>query len=186
MKRIVLNYMKRYINMSEYQELLFLHGIDIIVNDGKNVLIVLLLSFVFHRFWETALFIMTFSLLRIHSGGYHAETHAGCFCGYLATYFLFLGMIRISLSMELSLIIDFLCSSYIIINGPVEHKNNPLTEGERKRNMQYIIFYIFLFHILFVLFFRKYYTMIISVLFLNAYMMFCLKHSKNWRYYHES
>lgn len=61
---------------------LFWHGIDIIVSDGIGFISALFLSTLFHNTIPCLLYIASFSMLRVYSGGYHSSTRINCFILY--------------------------------------------------------------------------------------------------------
>ena len=118
-------------HLNRQDALLLRHGVNIILLDGTEILCALLLSFIFDSTRETVLYIVWFSNLRVHGGGYHTKTPVSCFISYLILFLLFVFLIHT----KLNLLLPGLLSVMLIwLIAPVEHPLNPLTRKEYRLN----------------------------------------------------
>lgn len=186
LKESLLNRLFANRQLSGYQKKLATHGLDIIINDVRNYLIVLLLSIFFDSVIITVHFIFSFSLLRIHCGGYHAPTKAKCCLTFVCIYLLFLLFIFSDIEKSIIFVVSSAALIYIIFNAPMEHIRNKLSEKEIKRNKTAaIIIALALFIIGFVMMMADYdyYKVPCYSLISNTVLMMMLRYSKNWRYF---
>lgn len=184
MKKIVLNYAASTGKYTEYQMMLISHGIDIFLSDGQCFLAVIILSFLFHDFKNTLMYLLILSSLRSYTGGYHSTTHIGCFLIFLCAYLVFEGLSYTSCPESIRILFFFLCSFYTIQNAPVEHINNPLTSKERIRNKKRSFILVLILNFLFIILYIQHfmlYRVIIHTLLINVVFMHSLKYSKYWR-----
>lgn len=65
---------------------IYVYGMDVLLSTAANVLCVLAIGVLLGRALETLLFLAFFIPLRSAAGGYHADTHFGCFLILLCVY----------------------------------------------------------------------------------------------------
>ena len=186
LKKHILKHLFENRQLSDYQKKLATHGLDVFINDTRNYLIVLLLSLFLDNITNALYFIISFSILRIHCGGYHAPTKIKCSLIFICIYCLFLFYKHSTVKKIISFIISLLAFIYIVVNAPMEHIRNKLSESETKRNKRKsIIISAMLFVIGFLALLKgtHVYKMFYYSLISNTVLMIMLKHSKNWRYY---
>ncbi len=114
--------------LSSIRKKLIVHGIDILICDGRNYLCLFLLSLLLHRFTDAVVFAVLLSVLRSRTGGWHANTPNKCFLFYQLSFLLFC----LFSSFEFPFIYHILMiisSAYILVNSPVEHVFNPLSSS---------------------------------------------------------
>lgn len=63
-----------------------IYGLKLLVSSGFSQLIIILVGFLTGTFFESILFLIFFSALRIFIGGYHAKSYLSCFIISVATY----------------------------------------------------------------------------------------------------
>lgn len=124
-------------------------AINSFICDGRNMLFLVLVSLVIDRLIATLIYIVIISLLRVHTGGWHAKSKSACFLAYFAFYVLYIFCISLRLSKTIYTLITLLCGLYMVVLTPIEHPLNPLTKQERIINHRYVVFYIFIFTVLF-------------------------------------
>ena len=134
MKHIVLrtvSFLFHHGYIQEEDQDVYLYGLDLLLYTVLSYGILLLLGACLGDFSRSFLLLLTFSLLQSNGGGYHANTHLGCFM----TMFLFwlLGMAVMAFLPALSLCFLFLLGLPVIfLLAPVEQKNAPIgTEKKR-------------------------------------------------------
>lgn len=170
--------------LSEKDKIMLHHGIDILICDGSNILCLLIIAYLSNHFLYGVLYVILFSMLRGYSGGWHSSTRLGCFIIYQIMFLLSLTIGSLSIPSCLSDIVFIFASVYTLVNLPVQHIYNPLTENERKRNMvktRIVLFCILILYMIFVSMHLPYYRVISQVVLWNALYMEALKHTSYWR-----
>ena len=120
--------------LGEYEEALLSHGFDILISDGINYLVAIVLSFFLHTEIHTFIFVFLLGMLRINTGGWHSSTRLGCFFSYQCLVLLSDLYVTIHVFPVICHILFTVSFIYIWLNSPSEHINNPLSEEERKKN----------------------------------------------------
>lgn len=96
----------------------------------------LLLGALFHRFFPTVFFILSFPILRTFAGGIHAGSYGRCY-GYSLLFYMLIILICnwavLHGSIRNVFVIFLLSAIAITLLAPVEDRNKPLDPQERKR-----------------------------------------------------
>lgn len=118
---------------------------ELLLSNLLNILATLLLAIIAGRLMETGLFLVGFLLLRRTAGGYHAQTHWGCFllwtsfiCGFL-TVLTFLPRPYIPFLLVGCILLSLLT---VFLLAPIEHENKPISKDDLrkfKRNSRAIV-----------------------------------------------
>ena len=186
LKKSILEHLFANKQLSDYQKKLASHGLDILLNDVRNYIIVIILSLFLDNIINAICFIISFSILRVHCGGYHAPTKARCCLTFVCIYLLFLLFITADISKTITFIISMIAMIYIIFNAPVEHIRNKLSEKEIKHNKRLAISISAMLFLSGSVLMRTdfgNYKILFYSLISNSVLMIILKHSGNWRYY---
>lgn len=113
------------------------YGLEITISSILNILLILLIGIISNNFFESAAFLICFIPLRQFTGGYHASTYFKCHLSFVILFSLLLFIYNItfqhiSVYTELTMLV---CSLIIFITEcPVENKNKPLTDKQKKKN----------------------------------------------------
>ncbi|WP_442878013.1 accessory gene regulator B family protein [Anaerorhabdus sp.] len=136
----------------KYDKKIFHHGLQIIIYDGIGLISVLIQSIFFHNFLFGIIYILIFSHLRIHAGGYHASTKSQCFLIYNCLFLFFMLTLKsIIFAYLFNFILTGLSSLFIIRYAPVQHIYSPLSQIEKYKNkdkLRISLFFILLFYII--------------------------------------
>lgn len=121
------------------------YGIEITTSTILNVLLVLLIGIVTQHLIESIVFLFTFILLRLFSGGYHAESYFRCnllmCCSFLTLVILYeiiLNKTSISSSILFVIISSLFFFALALIFCPVEHVNKPINSKGKRRKLKII------------------------------------------------
>lgn len=127
---LALNKIISYDNLEAYS-----YGIELFLFKGTFFLIVLIISLLTNTFIISAIFIISYTLIREYSGGYHCKTAEMCLLVSIFIYLILLMLFKLNLpQIENALFILSLLSIVpIFIFSPVENINKPLTESEKKK-----------------------------------------------------
>lgn len=133
MNQFIKNYIKNNTNYSDSDIGLIYHGLQIVLQDGSEILSALITGFCFHRFLPVLLYVLIYGLLRTRCGGHHSKTRPGCYVTYMMLFFIFLFFLSFPFP-EYFVIPVFLSVLYIVKNAPVQHLYNPLSYNEMMKN----------------------------------------------------
>ncbi len=125
--------------LSEYDLLLLRHGISILLQDGSEMISALIFGAFMHRTIDALIFLICFCSLRIYTGGLHARTPAGCYCGFMMMFAAVLGFCSMSIPVFVSAILSMISALYIILCSPAEHPLNPLTPSQKRSAKQHAL-----------------------------------------------
>ena len=113
------------------------YGAEVLLLNLSNILTALIISILTKSMLHFVAFMLIFVPLRIFTGGYHAKTSESCYLITSAIYALTVLCVKLmpDLYSNIPAIITFAVLIVpIVLFAPVEHKNNPLTPNERRRN----------------------------------------------------
>jgi len=115
------------------------YGLQIIYSYIISISVILSISVLFNRFYETAIMLFVFAVLQVFNGGYHAGTKLKCqlltVMGSMAGNIWASIILNHSIFMIISAVI---LSVVIIITGPVENKNHPVSKKTYKRSKRIV------------------------------------------------
>ena len=120
---------------------IYTYGIEIILSSLVETVVLILIGIFLKEIFETFLFIVFFSLLRVLTGGYHASTFLKCVFITAAVLLLTLLIYEILYTcyFELLLLIDlincFVLLFLILFWGPIENKNKKTENKVDKKIM---------------------------------------------------
>lgn len=122
--------------IKEEERLVYDYSFEIFLSTIFNFLAVAVLAFVSRTIIPTIWFLVGFIAVRSTAGGFHAETHIGCFLIMLFSYVTYLLLILMLSNSALSIITVLFCISswmLIFILSPVEDYNKPFSKEEHKK-----------------------------------------------------
>ena len=184
LKDMFSSYISKELELDDYDHMLVMHGLDIIVCDGRDILGVLLLSLVLKDFRYAVYYVLVFGFFRSRSGGWHADDEYSCFAVYMILYIVNFFLRRCPVSRTVWMILFVISGVYMYMNAPTEHIYQPLTDRERRmnRNTVRILTVLFLFMQFWLVTVPGDLFSLNCILFVyNACSMAFLKHSKYWR-----
>ncbi len=122
------------------------YGLQILLSTVCNGIIALMLALITGTFWQCVCYLAVFILLRKSAGGFHAKTHLGCCCILVAVLGIFILFIRcapVNTYAIISVIAVVFSTIMIARYAPLEHKNKPIHDKDRKRLRRNSIIYTF-------------------------------------------
>lgn len=107
------------------------YGIKRLIGCVGDFALVIAVAGLLHIVWAGLLFQISYMLLRVHAGGYHASSEKKCaYLSFLCTL-LCIGLIRYAdMGDGILLCVSFLCGAGIYRDAPVESVNKPLHGNE--------------------------------------------------------
>ena len=121
---------------SKSKEAIYAYGMELLISDVLNTLIVLLIALTSHTLPAVIIFIAVFMILRRFVGGYHANNHLSCMFTLIMVMLAFsygICNVRIQLMWILSICFITIALPVIFCIAPVPHPNKPMSEEKRNR-----------------------------------------------------
>lgn len=116
---------------------IYVFGVEVLLLNSLNILTAFIVSIITGTKLHFLAFILVFVPLRIFTGGYHAKTSEACYLITTVTYVLSVLCVKrfpdIYSSIPGLIALSVLIVPMILL-APIEHRNNPLSPHERKRN----------------------------------------------------
>lgn len=115
---------------------IYAYGIELILATILNTIVVFIIGILIGRFAETAIFLVTFAILRSFTGGYHASSHLKCLLVFIASFMANMTILWILPSnyiLLFSAAATTIALLFIFLFAPVEHENKPFEEDEKRK-----------------------------------------------------
>lgn len=109
------------------------YGIILLLSKVFITAIIALISLITHTFFESMLFVISFTFLRRYSGGYHCESADSCAAVSVIIYIMFLILYKLNVPVILSVLLIIAAISFqiILFVSPLGSDNKPLTISEK-------------------------------------------------------
>ena len=170
----------------ESKEVIYAYGMELLISDVLNTIIVLLIALISHTLPAVVVFIAVFMGLRQFVGGYHANSHLSCMFTLVLVMMVFsYGICNISGQIAQIFSIGFITIALPIIFciAPVPHPNKPMSAEKgvklRKRSIILAVALSAAVIALLVFKYRKISLYVSSGILLSA-IMALLGHFLNW------
>lgn len=121
----------------KYPMELYVYGIELIISTIISTALIILTGVITNSFIESIIFLFSFSVIRVYTGGYHSMTYLVCNVVSVLSY------VFIYLSLEYAGAyfsnVFVMCAGYVLtmvlalLFAPVENKNKELTKQEKKK-----------------------------------------------------
>lgn len=119
---------------SDNDKIVYLYGLSAGITILENIVITLILGYIFGNLIQTMIFLLSYIPLRSYAGGYHAKTEQVCFI--FSTLLIIVVEIFFSIFFRFNYVelMGFVMISIflIVINSPFESEKKSLSNGERK------------------------------------------------------
>ena len=128
----------------ESKEIIYAYGMELLISDVLNTIIVLLIALISHTLPAVVVFIAVFMGLRKFVGGYHANSHLNCMFTLVIVMLIFsYGICNIGEQSAQIFSISFITIALPVIFyiAPVPHPNKPMSQekGVKLRKRSYIL-----------------------------------------------
>jgi accessory gene regulator B len=134
--------------VKEYKSIIFTDDFKInyyiaqaLYGDMSKVILTLLISLLLGMFYECLIIIISFGLLRILSGGFHAKTFNSCFIITVGTYLIASGLAKYLLHYNLDWLV-YLITTIVLIGVLILYAPRFVTEESESKKKKYKIFSI--------------------------------------------
>lgn len=118
------------------KEAIYAYGMELLLSDVLNTLIVLLIALISHTLPAVIIFSAIFMGLRKFVGGYHANSHLSCIFTLVVVMLIFsYGICNVSEKYAWVVSIGFVVISIpVVFNlAPVPHPNKPVSDGKKAK-----------------------------------------------------
>lgn len=128
----------------ESKEVIYAYGMELLISDVLNAMIVVLIALLSHTLPAVIVFIAVFMGLRQFVGGYHANSHLSCMFTLVVVMLVFsYGICKADGQLTQIFSISFITIALPIIFciAPVPHPNKPMSKekGVKLRKRSYIL-----------------------------------------------
>lgn len=114
---------------------IYVYGFELIISFVVSVAVLLFLGIVFHKIVETLIFLTLFIVIRQFTGGFHADTYLKCQICTISFYACVMNlMVYIRPSYIAYVLLMIFGALIILVIGPVESPNKPLSSVSRRKN----------------------------------------------------
>lgn len=168
----------------EYDEEIFLYGVEVIITSLINILLLLFIGIVSGTIDHAIIYFISYAFLRKFIGGYHCDTNFKCisfnlikYLGYLYLY----AYLHINISNLVVVLIIMSTLILVVLEAPFEHHNRPINEESRMVYKKYSLFIVIGYTLVSFLF-SNYNLLILYVLFVTDLLSIpCIieKHGKS-------
>lgn len=114
------------------------YGMELIISGIISVALVLIIGLITGNICYAVVYNIMMVVIRMYTGGYHADTHAGCNVCYCAAFLISMALLRVQMYIKGSVTIWIIAlAGYLIIvlNAPLEHHNKKLTMKQKREYM---------------------------------------------------
>lgn len=114
------------------------YGMELIISGIISIALVLIIGLITGNIWYSVVYNMMMVVIRIYTGGYHADTHIRCNVCYCMTFLISIALLRVKMHIKTELAIWIIAlAGYLIIvlNAPLEHHNKKLTMKQKEDYM---------------------------------------------------
>lgn len=114
---------------------IYIYGFEILISSIINILIALIIGFVFSQAIECVIFLVIFIYMRKYCGGYHAETYLKCNVIFAINIILVMLIVKESANypMYVYLLISIICLAAVALFAPIANKYKPIDKEKKKR-----------------------------------------------------
>lgn len=124
--------------ITEEEEEVCAYGMELIISGIISIALVLIIGLITGNIWYAVVYNVMMVLIRIYTGGYHADTHMRCNVCYCMTFLISIVLLRVQMYIKTELAIWIIAlAGYLIIvlNAPLEHHNKKLTMKQKEDYM---------------------------------------------------
>lgn len=137
---------------------IYRYGFETLIYFIVNISVALFIGIIFNRLIHTIIFLSCYCTLRQFTGGYHARNYTECTLTFVVIYLITIFIdnnIDINSYGYLSILVMGICIFIIYKLSPLEHRNKPLSDTDKKKyksiamKIVVVISSIFIFSMLF-------------------------------------
>lgn len=122
--------------VSEEDREVYDYCFEVMITTVINMLVLLIIGFISKSLIPTILFSISFILMRASAGGFHAETHIGCFLVLMSVYGIYLVLLETMSCKHLNglmALMSVLSIGLVVVLAPVGNANKEYSEFEHRK-----------------------------------------------------
>ncbi len=129
----------KYKIVPEDERDIYVYGFELLFTTLFSTVSILAAGLFMKKIAEAFIFIAVFFVLRMFSGGYHADTHWGCFLITNAVFFVSTGLEEAlrGFPVPVQIVLVLASAVFIWMFAPMVHPNQPLTPEKFSKNRKY-------------------------------------------------
>ena len=128
---------KFFNNNDKYPKEIYIYGIELLISSFISTSVILLIGVLTKTFFESVIFLVSFSAIRVYTGGYHSMTYLRCNIISASSYVaivIFLYLFRGFIANLIVLLSGyFLTMILALVFAPVKHENKDLDKKDIKK-----------------------------------------------------
>ncbi len=121
----------------KYPKEIYIYGIELLISSLISTSVILLIGLLTKTFFESIIFLISFSAIRVYTGGYHSMTYLRCNIISASSYIaivVFLYLFGDSISNPIAMLSGYLSTMILaLVFAPVKHENKELDTAEIKK-----------------------------------------------------
>lgn len=132
----VMTFLSKDNDLDEDESEVVRYGLEIMITRAIFAFVIVAIGLLMRCFLESAVFAVSFTLLREYGGGYHAETRKKCFVLSILTLVVSLSIIKLAESFQILTLplcgAALISAIYILIKAPIDTPNKRFDEDDVK------------------------------------------------------
>ena len=149
---------KKIITIEKYE--VYSYGLEMLISAVMGAVLILVCGILTNSFVRSIIFYLLFVVIRMFTGGYHADSHLACKATLLCSFILIniaYFMLRSRCDLMIFILICVFNLVIVLLLSPVECVKKPLSDYVRKGNKVIsVCLYLFVFLLSFILFYMSY------------------------------
>ncbi len=121
----------------KYPKEIYIYGIELLISSFISTSVILLIGLLTKTFFESVIFLISFSAIRVYTGGYHSMTYLRCNIISASSYVaivIFFYLFRDLIANPIVLLSGyFLTMILALVFAPVKHENKELDTADIKK-----------------------------------------------------
>ncbi|MBQ7964508.1 MAG: accessory gene regulator B family protein [Ruminococcus sp.] len=121
----------------KYPKEIYIYGIELLISSFISTSVILLIGLLTKTFFESVIFLISFSAIRVYTGGYHSMTYLRCNIISASSYvavIIFFYLFRDLITNPIVLLSGyFLTMILALVFAPVKHENKRLDTADIKK-----------------------------------------------------
>ena len=121
----------------KYPKEIYIYGIELLISSFISTSVILLIGLLTKTFFESVIFLISFSAIRVYTGGYHSMTYLRCNIISASSYVAivaFLYWLRDFIANPIVMLCGYLLTMVLaLIFAPVKHENKELDTADIKK-----------------------------------------------------
>lgn len=130
---LIVQYMLKHGIINAEDAEIYQFGLNQLIFISINLMTTVIIGIVFSMLFESIIFLISYMVVRVYAGGYHAKTQFRCYI--ISSFFIILALLGVKYIIwdSMASIIAITFAAVVIFKlSPVETKNKPLDEIEKK------------------------------------------------------